>query len=164
LSRQEILNLALTAGGSTAGYPSPQSTMEPMHMAPMDRAELRTDWTQRTRWLLLGPEDAWGARLATSPAAIYVLATFALIVHSLDLATGVHMMMNYGVHLEINPLARVVMASAGPVGLVVLKVGVVSASVRLFVRFAQVGRPRLARNCLLFAVGVGVLGFASNMV
>jgi hypothetical protein len=135
-----------------------------MHMAMMDRAELRTSWTDWTRWVLLGPEDGWGARLATGSVAIYTLAAFALVVHALDLATGVHMMVNYGLHLELNPLARGVMASAGPLGLVALKLGVVAFSVALFVRFAQIGRARLARNCLLFAVGVGMLGFASNMV
>ena len=36
-----------------------------IHMAMMDRAELRTGWTVWTRWVLLGPEDGWGARLAT---------------------------------------------------------------------------------------------------
>jgi len=135
-----------------------------MHMAMMDRAELGSGWSDWTRRVLLGPEDGWGARLATGPVAIYTLAAFAFMVHALDLATGLHMMLNYGLHLEQNPLAREVMASAGPLGLVPLKLGVVAASVALFVRFAQVGRARLARNCLLFAVGVGVLGFASNLV
>jgi membrane-associated PAP2 superfamily phosphatase len=36
--------------------------------------------------------------------------------------------------------------------------------VLVFVKTAHEGRPRLARNCLLIAAGIGMLGFASNMV
>jgi hypothetical protein len=93
-----------------------------------------------------------------------VLAGLALLLHVLDLATGLRMMLVYGIALEQNPLARAVMTSAGPLGLVELKLGVVIAGILLFVRTAQAGRPRLARNCLLIAAGVGLLGFASNLV
>jgi hypothetical protein len=88
----------------------------------------------------------------------------ALLLHVLDLATGLRMMLVYGIALEQNPFARAVMASAGPLGLVELKLGVVVAGLLLFVRTAQVGRPRLARNCLLLAMAIGLLGFASNLV
>jgi hypothetical protein len=67
-----------------------------------------------TRWILLGPDDSWGATLATGRLGITALALLALLLHVLDLATGVRMM--------------------------------------------------LARNCLLIAAGIGLLGFASNMV
>ena len=117
-----------------------------------------------TRMVLLGPEDGWGATLATGPRGIYTLAALALAMHVLDLATGLRMMLLYGVHLEQNPLARFVMASAGPLGLMELKLGVVTAGVVLFVRTARAGRARLARNCLLMAVGIGLLGWASNLV
>jgi hypothetical protein len=56
------------------------------------------------------------------------------------------------------------MHTAGPVGLVEVKLGVVAIGVLLFVRTAQVGRARLARNCLLLAGGIGVLGWSSNLV
>ena len=117
-----------------------------------------------THWVLLGADDSWGATLATSPLGIYALASVAMLMHVLDLATGLRMMQLYGIALEQNPLARFVMHSAGPIGLIELKLGVVLAAVLLLVRTAQVGRPRLARNCLLLAAGMGVLGWSSNLV
>ncbi len=117
-----------------------------------------------TRWLLLGNDESWGARFATGPLGILVLAAFALVMHILDLATGLRMMLVYGIHLEQNPLARFIMHNAGPLGLVEIKLGVVLAGILLFVRTAQVGRPRLARNCLLIAAGIGMLGLTSNLV
>lgn len=116
------------------------------------------------RWVLLGPEKSWGATLATGQHAIYALACFVMIMHTLDLATGLRMMLVYGISLEQNPLARLIMHNAGPLGLVEFKLGVVLAGVVLFVRTAQVGRPRLARNCLLIAACIGMLGWASNLV
>jgi hypothetical protein len=117
-----------------------------------------------TRWLLLGNDESWGATFATGPLGILGLAAFALAMHVLDLATGLRMMLVYGVHLEQNPLARFIMHNAGPIGLVEVKLGVVLAGILLFVRTAQVGRPRLARNCLLIAACIGMLGLTSNLV
>lgn len=117
-----------------------------------------------TRLVLLGKDDSWGATLGTGRVGILALACVALLMHALDLATGLRMMLVYGVQLEQNPFARFIMVNGGPLGLVEIKLGVVLAGVLLFVRTAQVGRPRLARNCLLIATGVGLLGFASNMV
>jgi hypothetical protein len=118
----------------------------------------------RTRWLLLGADDSWGATLATGPLAITSLAMLAIVMHALDLASGIRMMLVYGIGLEQNPLARLIMTNAGPLGLAAAKLGVVGLGVLLFVRTAQLGRPRLARNCLLLAAGIGLLGFTSNMV
>jgi hypothetical protein len=92
------------------------------------------------------------------------LAAFALLMHVLDLATGLRMMLVYGIGLEQNPLARFIMTTSGPIGLIELKLGVVLAGLVLFVRTAQAGRPRLARNCLLLAAGMGMLGWTSNLV
>jgi hypothetical protein len=117
-----------------------------------------------TRWLLLGDDASWGATFATGPLGIYVLAAFALVMHVLDLATGLRMMLVYGIHLEQNPLARFVMHTAGPIGLAELKLGVVVLGVWLFIRTAQVGRARLARNCLLSVACIGMLGWTSNLV
>jgi hypothetical protein len=117
-----------------------------------------------TRWVLLGPDDSWGATLATGRVGITLLAALALLTHLLDLATGLRMMLVYGIHLEQNPFARFVMSTTGPIGLIELKLGVVLAGVMLFVRTAQIGRPRLARNCLLIAACLGMLGFTSNLV
>jgi hypothetical protein len=118
-----------------------------------------------TRWVLLGGDDnSWGATLVTGPRGIYALASLTLLVHVFDLASGLRMMLVYGIDLEQNPLARFIMYTAGPIGLVEVKLGVVLAGVLLFVRTAQVGRPRLARNCLLISAGIGMLGWASNLV
>jgi uncharacterized membrane protein len=117
-----------------------------------------------TRRVLLGNDESWGATLATGRMAILALAAFALFMHVLDLASGLRMMLTYGIALEQNPLARFVMTTSGPVVLVELKLGVVLAGVLLFVRTARAGRPRLARNCLLIAAAIGMLGFASNLV
>jgi hypothetical protein len=92
------------------------------------------------------------------------LALLTLAMHALDLATGIRMMLVYGIELEQNPIARAIMQSAGPVGLIEAKLAVVGLGVLLFVRAAQVGRARLARNCLVLAAGAGLLGFASNLV
>jgi hypothetical protein len=118
----------------------------------------------RTRWLLLGDDHSWGATLATGRLGITLLALLVLLLHALDLATGIRMMLVYGVQLEQNPMARLIMTDTGPLGLAAAKLGVVLAGVLLFVRTAQAGRPRLARNCLLLAAGVGLLGFISNLV
>src|SRR5437588_12988061 len=96
-----------------------------------------------TRWLLLGNDTSWGATLATGPAGIYALAAFALLMHVLDLATGLRMMLVYGIQLEQNPVARFIMHAAGPVGLVEVKMGVVAIGGLLFVRAAQGCRQRL---------------------
>jgi uncharacterized membrane protein len=117
-----------------------------------------------TRWVLLGADDSWGARLATGPRVIYTLASLAMLMHVLDLATGLRMMLEYGIELEQNPLVRFIMNTFGAVGLVEVKLAVVLAGVLLFVRTAQVGRPRLARNCLLIVAGIGMLGWSSNLV
>ena len=116
------------------------------------------------RWLLFGSEDGWGARLATGRNAIYLLATLAIVAHILDLATGINMMLTHGIHLEQNPIARSIMEAAGPLGLAQVKLGIVSAGVLVFIWNANLGRARLARNCLVFALGAGMLGAASNLV
>src|ERR1700730_16150110 len=118
-------------------------------------------WTRR---LLLGNDTSWGATLATGPVGIFGLAAFAFVMHVLDLATGLHMMHVYGIQLEQNPLARYIMQTAGPLGLVEVKLGVVVIGLLLFVQTAQAGRARLARNCLLLAGGIGMLGWSSNLV
>src|SRR6266571_458894 len=87
-----------------------------------------------TRWVLLGNDKSWGATLATEPMGIYGLAAFALLMHVLDLATGLRMMHVYGIQLEQNPLARFIMHTAGPLGLVEVKLGVVAIGVLLFVK------------------------------
>ena len=117
-----------------------------------------------TRWVLLGDDESWAATYATGPTGISLLAGLAMLMHVLDLATGLRMMLLYGIDLEQNPLARTIMTTLGPVGLVEIKLGVVLAGILLFVRTAQVGRGRLARNCLVLAAVIGILGWSSNLV
>jgi small-conductance mechanosensitive channel len=123
-----------------------------------------TSLRARAHRLLLGRDDSWGATLATSRVAITALALLALSMHLLDLASGERMMLVHGIQLEQNPLARYLMTTTGPVGLAEVKLGVVMAGLFLFMRTARLGHPRLARNCLLLAAGIGLLGFASNLV
>ena len=120
--------------------------------------------TERLRWILLGSDDSWGARVGTGPATLYALAGLTLLLHLLDLATGIRMMLVHGLSLELNPIARAIMQTTGPLGLIEAKLAIVGLGVVLFLREAKLGRARLARNCLLMAATLGVLGFASNLV
>ena len=130
----------------------------------MDDVGDRTRVQRWTRRVLLGNDDTWGATLATGPRGIYLLAGLALLLHCIDLATGLNMMLAHGTAVEQNPLARFIMETAGPLGLIQVKLSVVLAGLLLLARTAQAGRPRLARNCLLAAAGLGLLGWASNIV
>jgi hypothetical protein len=56
------------------------------------------------------------------------------------------------------------MLTGGPLRLAEVKLAVVMIGVLVFMRTARAGRPRLARNCLLLAAGIGLLGFASNLI
>ena len=104
------------------------------HVKVMTRVQ---SWT---RWVLLGADDSWGATLATGPLGIYALAAFALLMHVLDLATGLRMMQVYGIELEQNPLARFIMTPSGRSAWSSSSSAWSSAAVLLFVRTAQ-GRP-----------------------
>jgi hypothetical protein len=119
---------------------------------------------RRLRWVLLGSDDAWGARVGTGRGALYTLALLTLVLHALDVATGIRMMLVYGIGLEQNPIARGIMQTAGPIGLIEAKFLIVGLGVVLFLRAARLGRARLARNCLLLAAALGALGFSSNLV
>jgi hypothetical protein len=119
---------------------------------------------RRLRWVLLGSDDSWGARVGTGPTTLYALAVLTLVLHALDVATGIRMMLVYGINLEQNPIARGIMQAAGPLGLIEAKFFIVGLGVVLFLRAAKLGRARLARNCLLLAAALGALGFSSNLV
>jgi len=120
--------------------------------------------TRRLRWVLLGSDTSWGARILTGQVALYVLAIVTLVLHALDVVTGVRMMLVYGVGLEQNPIARGIMLAAGPLGLIEAKFLIVGVGLVVFLRAARHGRARLARNCLLLAAALGALGFSSNLV
>jgi uncharacterized protein DUF5658 len=120
--------------------------------------------TGAVRWILLGGDDSIGARLFCSPRAIVALACVALLLHMLDLLSGIQMMQHYGLHTEQNPVARMLFGTSGPIGLSAAKFTVVGTGVVLMVWLALHGRARLARNALLLVAILGLLGFASNQI
>jgi hypothetical protein len=92
---------------------------------------------------------------------VLLLAAIGLVLQALDLLTGVNMMARLGLGAEQNPVARFLINSFGPAGLVAAKLGAVLAITYLFVRLESLGRGRLARNVLAIA---GLLGLVSNLV
>jgi hypothetical protein len=116
------------------------------------------------RIILYGPEHTWAARAACGPVSIALLATLGVLLHALDLISGVRMMLTYGIELEQNPIARTIFQLSGPFGLTAVKFGVVVSGVVLLVLVARAGRARLARNALVLVVLLGLLGLSSNLV
>ena len=114
--------------------------------------------------LVYGPKSGWGARFGCDARTITALAIVSVVLHGLDLATGIRMMLVLGIQAEQNPLARVLFQAGGPVGLAVAKLGIVLTGVLLLVWLARVGRARLSRNALLAVGLLGLLGFSSNFV
>src|SRR5207302_8320224 len=104
------------------------------------------------------------ARVACGPVSILLLAAVGLVLHALDLITGVRMMLMYGIEQEQNPIARTIFQISGPFGLASAKFGVVFSGVVLLILLARAGRPRLARNTLLAIAILGLLGFSSNLI
>ena len=117
-----------------------------------------------SRKLLCGSDNAWVARVACGPLSIGLLAAVGLLLHSLDLISGVRMMLTYGLDQEQNPIARTIFQLSGPLGLAAAKFGVLSVGVVLLVLVARAGRPRLARNALVLVALLGLLGFSSNLI
>jgi hypothetical protein len=93
-----------------------------------------------------------------------LLACVALVLHALDLITGVRMIQLYGLESEQNPTARAIVQIGGPLGLACAKLGVVSTGIAFLVVVALAGRPRLARNALVVVAMFGILGFSSNLI
>jgi hypothetical protein len=116
------------------------------------------------RNLLYGPDEAWATRAACGPWSIGLLAAVGLLLHSLDLISGVRMMLMYGIEQEQNPIARTIFQLGGPLGLGAAKYGVLLVGVLLLVLVAHAGRPRLARNALVLVAILGLLGFSSNLI
>ena len=114
--------------------------------------------------MLLGPDNAWAARFATGPTARIVLVSVALLLHIMDLISGVRMMQVYGIEQELNPLARALFSSTGPLGLALVKLVIVVAGVLVIAWLGRQGRVRLARNALVCCALVGLLGFTSNLI
>jgi hypothetical protein len=122
------------------------------------------DTRSLARTLVYGPDEAWAARVGCGPRSIALLAAGALVLHALDLITGIRMMLTYGIAQEQNPIARAIFQTIGPLGLATAKFSVVSSGVVLLVLIARAGRPRLARNSLLLVAAIGLLGVSSNLV
>ena len=125
---------------------------------------LRIDAQALAHTLLYGPESGWGARFGCGPRTITALAIVAVLLHGLDLASGIRMMLVYGIDQEQNPLARTLFQAGGPQSLAIAKLGVVMAGVLLLLWLARAGRARLSRNSLLVIGMLGLLGSSSNFV
>ena len=90
------------------------------------------------------------------------LAAIALVLHALDLWTGVHGMQRYGLSFEQNPVARALFVTAGPAGVTAAKLGTVLAGVYVLIRIARRGQVRLAGSGLTVVALLGLLGTLSN--
>ncbi|MBV9174686.1 MAG: hypothetical protein JOZ81_31880 [Chloroflexi bacterium] len=110
----------------------------------------------------LGRDQGRAPRVATSPLMIAFLGGLVLLAQALDLLSSLSMVLQYGVDAELNPLFRGILISIGPVGVAVVKLGVAAFVVSVLQALAWIGRPRLARNSLLIAVNIGVVGALSN--
>jgi hypothetical protein len=93
-----------------------------------------------------------------------LFALAALVLHALDLLSALQLILQRGPSAELNPLARALVIHAGPLGLSVVKLGVVVLSLTLLVRLANYGRPRLAIVSLFAAASLGWLGMVSNLL
>jgi hypothetical protein len=93
-----------------------------------------------------------------------LIAAVAVALQSLDLLTGIRLMLIYGIDQEQNPITRTIFQTGGPAGLTILKLGVVLSGVLALLLVARAGRRRLARNALVLVALLGLLGFASNLV
>ncbi len=80
-----------------------------------------------------------------------------------DLVTFIAAVGHTGIEAEQNLLARALFLRVGDAGPVLLKVAAVLALV-LLVRRVALRFPRLAAPAAWLAIGLGMLGFASNVV
>jgi len=88
----------------------------------------------------------------------------AVVLQGMDLLTGIRLMLLYGLDQEQNPIARSIFQTGGPVGLMIVKLGVVLTGVVVLLLLAPAGRARLAGTALVLVALLGLLGFASNLV
>src|SRR3954451_14202277 len=94
---------------------------------------------------------------------LYVLVVAAVLAQMLDAASGAWMMHTRGLTSELNPLMRAVFAGGGAPTLMAGKLVLALAGVAAFVTLAGTGRGRLARLCLVVTIGVGLVGWWSNL-
>jgi Domain of unknown function (DUF5658) len=92
------------------------------------------------------------------------VASLAVLLQGLDLLSGIRLMLVFGIDQEQNPISRSIFQSTGPVGLTLVKLGVVLCGVLALLLLARAGRTRLARNALLLVALLGLLGLVSNLV
>ncbi len=91
------------------------------------------------------------------------LASIALVLHALDLWTGVHGMQRYGLSFEQNPVARALFVAAGPAGVTAAKLATVLAGTYVLLRLARRGQVWLAGGSLVITALLGLLGLVSNI-
>ena len=102
--------------------------------------------------------------LARTPGVTLLIAAVAVVLQSMDLLTGIRLMVFYGLDQEQNPIARSIFQTGGPMGLMIVKLSVVLTGVVVLLLLARAGRRRLARTALVLVAMLGLLGFASNLV
>jgi hypothetical protein len=93
-----------------------------------------------------------------------LIALAAFVLHGLDLLSALLLVLQRGPAAEQNPLARAILVNAGPLGLAVVKMGVVVLGLIMLVRVADYGRPRLAAVSLFVAASLGWIGMISNLL
>ncbi|MCA1644220.1 MAG: DUF5658 family protein [Chloroflexi bacterium] len=105
-----------------------------------------------------------GVLTAKTSAVLLSFASVAVALQTMDLLTGIRLMLVFGIDQEQNPITRSIFASGGPLGLMLAKLAVVLSGVLVLLLVARAGRPRLARNSLAVVALLGLLGFVSNLV
>lgn len=100
--------------------------------------------------------------MAIERVVLTLLVLFVLLTQLLDLLTALHMVLSYGVDAELNPLLRTALIQSGLAGATAFKLGGATVAVVMWLALARAGRGRLARNCLLLAVAIGLVGVLSN--
>jgi hypothetical protein len=95
---------------------------------------------------------------------ILLLAVIAVLAQALDLLSAVRMISTYGLHYELNPVARAIFVEWGPSGLTLIKLAAVAAGVLLVIQVARRGRLSLASSSLALVAIVGMFGFYTNLV
>jgi hypothetical protein len=134
------------------------------HPAHAGRCEHAINWRRgradsRSMWMKTSDDVA----PSSFPRQVCLLAAIGLVLQALDLFTGIEMMARDGLSAEQNPVARALILSLGPAGLVAAKLGTALAITYVFMRIEHRGRGRLARNVLSAVAIFGLLGLISNL-
>jgi hypothetical protein len=87
---------------------------------------------------LLTPRRSW---------LVLVFAGMAIVLQTMDLLTGIRLMLVFGIDQEQNPIARTIFDTAGPIGLTIVKLGIVLARLHFKSRLIARGSRVLTTLC-----------------